>query len=99
MYALGTDNFADAMARATAIKSTGARDNPDGTTTVQMAKRSAQMEGIYTCVTNSLNDAVRTRDTYNKGGEIVVADGIVRQILGYMNTVGRVAEELKAAGK
>jgi hypothetical protein len=78
-----------------AIGDKGTRENPDGTVVIQMAKRSEQLNGIYDRVNEMFKAAKFTGPVEGYQFNAVEA----RQILGMMETVGIVADELESMGK
>jgi hypothetical protein len=82
------------------INSPGTRQHVEGeftVFTVQMARRSEQLEGIAEYIKGELKAAVEQADKYK--GPLTVADGVIRRIVGYCEQIGIIADELKAAGK
>jgi len=103
---LGATNYDDALEKASAINLSGSRDNADGTTTVQLAKRSDQINQITEYIYSQLQEAKKLtyadtkRQGYYEGVTfITVPEKVIRDILAYTNTLGRIGEELKNAGK
>lgn len=73
-----------------AINAPGARENADGSATVQMAKRSTQLEGIADGIMDMLPST---------GSFVTLRSDQVHKIQGWMEQIGIIAKELSVAGK
>lgn len=78
------------------INSPGVRAADHGASVIQMASRSSQLESIGQYVQTEIAAAKEHRDKYNKGGEIVVADGVLHKVNGLMEQLFIIADEVKA---
>jgi hypothetical protein len=75
-----------------AINDPGVRDNGNGTFTIQMSKRSTQLNDIAEEFKRVLGG--------RKGSQgMVISTADIRRLLGYCKTLGIIADELQAAGK
>lgn len=76
------------------INEPGAREERDGVTVVQMAKRSEQLEGTAEYIEHQLKKGLR-EDTQ----ESVIDPYEVKRLMGYCEHLRIIADELKGAGK
>ena len=82
-----------------AINKPGVRETTGGAVVIQNKPRSAMLNGIAKYIQTEINAALEHRDKYNNGGEIVVADGVLHRINGYMEQLRIIAKEVSAYEK